>query len=80
MAKVSLCNIRVEDTALSGVTDLLGRRYGYRDQIFDPITESLIANPETKDAFVKRKIRELIRGEISARRKEELSEVDDGIA
>ena len=80
MAKVSFCNIRVEDTALSEVTDLLGRRYGYKAQIFDSQTETLINNPENKDAFVKRKIRELIRAEISAQRRSELADVDDGIA
>lgn len=79
MAKVDFCTIKIEDTMLASTIDLLCRRYGYQENIYDSKVELNVPNEESKEDFVKRKLKELVRQEISDQRKVEFSEIDDGI-
>lgn len=79
MAKTNLVTVRVNTTSFPEVIDLLSRRYGYESLVFDPQLEMAVPNPQTKEVFVRRFIRNWVRAEIAAQRKEELPEPDVGL-
>ncbi len=59
--------ITIPDPIVARANNLLGRKWGYRDEVPDPADpETLIPNPESKGDFNKRKIVEWVKSEAVA--------------
>lgn len=74
----------VPDNKISATDDAYCEAYGYQAEIFDSQTQTMIPNPETKEDFVERSLRDHYVRPYKAKRREDVLQqnkatIEDGL-